>query len=325
MVQPPRRTSVCWLIEAFVFCACDQVPPPVTPEPQPQAEPAATRFLPQEVPTSRKVPWPSQIEQQWAPVVMSKPVVMAPGLRCVTYRTLPFVDVLRNTLIEDACLEIPSNTTVSIQSGVTLAIVATNGFRLGRNVTFSANGTRGHRGDRADFESIRYTPNSDAEINATCVDNGNLCACPTNDSNAAIRGHTGANGSPGAFVRLLVGEFTSGSQLKGLTIDVSGGDGGPPGESGKRDCLRGTTRCSSTVCSDGAKRGARGSDGHVTVSFVGTMPALLLQTLRGATTPSNAITVIPLSSAVALRSEVEALNEDAFNRYWDRQSGQEMY
>ncbi len=251
---------------------------------------------------------------------------MAPGQRCVTFRTLPFLEFQHNTLVQDACLEIPSNTTIVVQSGTTLGIVATNGLRLGRNVKFSAKGAQGRRGERADFESITFTPKSDVEINAACVNNGNSCKCPLGDSNAAaIRGHAGEVGSPGGFVKLVVGDLVSGAQLKGLAFDVTGGIGGPPGESGQQDCRRGEIRCTSVSCSDGASNGVHGADGSVTIAVGGKIPAVLLHTLNASAMPDSAITVIAVPSKEALQAQVVTLNEEAFNLGWDRRAGQDGY
>ena len=326
MLQTLRSSTICWVIGTVISSACERVPPPVAPEPPRTVAPVAPLLAQEPQPTSEKVAWLSQAESHWTSTVKSKPVTMAPGQRCVTFRTLPLLEFPRNTLIEDACLEIPSNTSIVVQGGVTLGIVATNGLRLGKNVTFGANGAQGRQGDRADFESITYTPNSDVEISAVCVDNGNRCTCPSGDANAAaIRGHTGGAGVPGGFVRLVSANLVSGTQLKGFAIDVTGGIGGPPGESGRRNCQRGTIRCASIGCSVGASKGAQGADGRVTIALGGALPTLLFRSLIGSTTPTNALTVVQLPSRTALETEVEKLNEEAFNAAWDRRAGQDGY
>src|SRR6185369_12517533 len=101
-----------------------------------------------------------------------------------------------STLIRDACIEIPNDTTVAVREGATLAIVATNGLLVGRNVTFAAKGTGGLRGDRAEFASVSWNPSTDAEIRAVCTDHGNQCPCPSDESSlASIRGHAGHAGT----------------------------------------------------------------------------------------------------------------------------------
>ena len=326
MQQELRRARFCGSMVALVLHACSQAAPPLAPTQPPQAAPAAivkARELP---PVSTMVPWLSQANTRASVIISGKAVAMVSGQRCVTYRTLPFLDFQHDTLIRDACLEILNNTTIAIRGGTTLGIIATHGMRIGKNVRISANGTQGRQGNRADFKSITYAPGSDAEINAACVDSGNHCTCPVGDSNAlAIRGHAGEGGSPGGFVRLVANNLVSASQLKGLAIDVSGGIGGPPGESGKRDCTRGAILCSSNICSDGASNGIRGADGLVTIAVGVKITELLLSKVRAATVPSGAITVVPIQSKNALESEVELLSEAAFNGGWDRRSGQEAY
>jgi|GEM_PF-2927624 len=317
----------CGLVGTVALGACDSLPPPASPTPAPAASHATIVAPKQERhPETERISWQSRALSRQMPSITGRPVSMAHGKRCTRFRTLPFLEFHRDTLIQDACLEIPTNTTIVIGAGTTLGIIATNGLRVGKNVRFTATGTQGRQGNRADFESIRYSPDSDAAISAVCVDNGNQCTCPVVGANAtAIRGHVGEAGSSGGFVTLVVSELTSDSQLRGLTIDVSGGRGGPPGESGRRECTRGTIRCESVTCTDGAENGAKGPDGHVTITVGSTVPVLLMRTLNGAPVPSGAITVTVVPSKAALHTAIRTLNDAAFKGGWDRRSGQEGY
>jgi hypothetical protein len=159
-----------------------------------------------------------------------------------------------------------------------------------------------------------------------CVDNGNRCRCPAGDSNTkGIRGHRGANGSAGGFLRLVLGDLVSPGRLAGLGIDVNGGRGGPPGESGRQDCRRGSIQCSSNTCSDGTSNGTQGADGSVYVALAGAKSEEQLRLLGSATVPSDAVTAIPIPSVAAMQTEVKALQDKAYLNGWDRRSGQDAY
>jgi hypothetical protein len=320
-----RHCGISPVICVSVALACEQSLPPVAPrQPTPSVAPAAI-VLPQPEPDlSANVPWQTQSALRMGVNIRGKPVIMAAGKRCVRFRTLPALEFLHDTLIQDACLEIPDNTTIVVPSGLSLGIVATNGMRLGKNIRFSAKGAQGHRGERADFGSITFSPRSDVEIQAACVDNGNRCSCPTDDSSAAaIRGHDGRSGAPGGFVSLVIGSLVSPGELTGLEIDVSGGRGGPPGESGRQDCRRGNIQCSSESCSDGAKSGQRGADGYAYVALGGTRAEKLLRIIGAATTPATAVTAIPIATNAVMEAEASALNDKAYQNDWDRLSGQD--
>lgn len=327
MVFPKLRANR-WscLCGTIILAACDKgAPPPAAPaQPLSLTTPslAITATKPTSSQATEKVPWSVAAESRFTATVIGRPIAMAAGQRCVKFRTLPFLQFQHNTLIQDACLEIPSNTTVVVQGGATLGIIATNGLRLGQNVRFSANGIQGRRGDRADFESIRYSPPSDSEISVACRDDGNQCSCPAGDANAAaILGHAGGAGSSGGRVIVAAARWVAGARAKGLVFDVSGGVGGPPGESGRWECKRGPFHCESGFCADGASRGPHGADGHVTVTVGASVQAPLVQLLNASTIPSAAITVNAAGSTSAFDAEAQALNEAAFNGGWDRRSG----
>jgi hypothetical protein len=312
------------LVGSVAFAACEIVMPSTAPAQPPIAAPAAIVASRQEQPTSKNVPWRSQAEPRLAAVISGKPVSMTFGQPCVKFRTLPQLEFRRDTLIKDACLEIPNDTTITVQSRTNLGIIATNGFKLGRNVRIIAKGTQGMRGERSDFESVTFTPKSDVEINATCVNDGNRCTCPGDDSNArAIRGHAGANGSGGGFLHLVLGALVSPSQLAGLGIDVNGGRGGPPGESGSRNCRRGNIQCSSNTCSEGTSNGSQGVDGSVYVALGGAKPDEFLRMLGAATMPLDKVTAIPIPSVAAMQAEIATLDDRAYLNDWDRRSGQD--
>jgi hypothetical protein len=246
---------------------------------------------------------------------------MEPGKPCVQFRTIPSARFYRDTLIQDACLEIPNDTTIVIEPGITLGIIATNALRIGKNVKFSAKGAQGARGERADFGVLRYTPPSDAEIRAACIDHGNSCRCPTAAANVtAILGHAGGPGTPGGNLQIIVSDLVARDKLRGLTIDVAGGRGGPPGESGRQDCKRGAIECSSNPCTDGTHPGAVGVDGQVVVAWSKGSSEALLRELLASCNPPDAVHIIPVSRE-GLPSEIQALNDVAYQNGWDRRSG----
>lgn len=326
MSEALRHCGVYLLIGTGAVIACHEIQPRSAPaQSATTIEPISVTSPQPEQLTSNNVPWLTQEAPRIGPTINGEPVAMAPGKHCLKFRTLPALEFHRNTLIRDACLEIPSNTTIILQSGLFLGIVATNGLRLGKNIKVSANGSQGMRGQRADFGSVNYTPNSDVEVQATCVDNGNRCSCPAGGSlsAASLRGHAGGSGTPGGFVSLVIGELVSSGELVGLDIDVGGGRGGPPGESGKQVCRRGEVQCSSQPCSDGVTNGSSGAHGHVYVALGGSNAAKLLRIVSAATMPSNAITTIPITSKEALQAEATALSDKAYQNDWDQRSGRD--
>ena len=122
---------------------------------------------------------------------------------------------------------------------------------------------------------------------------------------------------------LVIGALVSPGELSGLEIDVSGGRGGPPGESGRQDCKRGNIQCSSEICSDGTKSGQPGADGHVYVALGGAKSNKLLKAVGAATLPATAVTIVPIATSALLQTESRALNDLAYQNDWDRRSGQD--
>lgn len=311
------------LIGTTAPIACDRLPEPAAPARPPTL---AVELVPSTVQPSavNAVPWGSQPKSRTSASISGNPSIMAPGARCTTFRSLPGTEFYRSTLVQDACLEIPSNTTIVVQSGATLGIVATNGLRIGRNFRFDARGTQGMRGERADFGAIAFTPDSDAKIYAACVENGNRCKCPVGDSNAmAIRGHTGGAGSAGGGFIVVASDLVSSERLEGIDINVTGGRGGPAGESGRVDCRRGSVECSSESCTDGATSGAQGAFGKVYIALGGTNVQKQLGILGKSCVPAEAAAFVPITSEAALQTEVRTLNDTAYQNDWDRRSGQD--
>ena len=270
--------------------------------------------------------WASIAPPSEVAAVEGKPVLMARGAPCKAFRRLPTSPYLKDTLILDACIEIPSNTTVQVHDGVTLAIVATNGLLLGRNVVLSASGSGGRRGARAQFASIPFNPSTDAEIQALCVERGNQCACPDGGASLpAIRGQSGGGGSPGGSVRLIAGELISPSKLAGFGVDVSGGVGGPPGESGTQECARGSIRCSSPACAAGLSSGSPGLNGQVFVALGGSNGAASLQRMKAVVIPADPAVTSFVDLGASLTDRVSELNAEALQKGWQRRSGEEPY
>ena len=307
---------------ALSSAACDQSVPPEYPVAVATAPLATAEPAPKASGASwASVPPPSEVS-----AVEGKPVLMARGAQCKAFRRLPASPYLKDTLILDACLEIPSNTTVQVHDGVTLAIVATNGLLLGRNVVFSASGSGGRRGARAQFASIPFNSSTDAEIQTLCVERGNQCACPDGGpSLPAIRGQSGGSGSAGGSVRLIAGELISPSKLSGFGVDVSGGVGGPPGESGTQECTRGSIRCSSPACAAGLTSGSPGVNGQLFVALGGTNGADSMRRMKAVTTPADPASALFQDLGESLTERVTELNAEALQKGWQRRSGEEPY
>ncbi|HTA91329.1 MAG TPA: hypothetical protein VK745_17205 [Polyangiaceae bacterium] len=309
---------------AVSLSACDQTVPPEYPVavaqvPTPQA-------TPEPAPKASGAAWSSMPPSSEVVAVEGKPAVMALGAPCKTFRRLPASPYLKDTLIVDACLEIPSNTTVEVHDGVTLAIVATNGLLLGRNVVFSASGSGGRRGARAQFASIPFNPSTDAEIQALCVERGNQCACPNGGASLpSIRGQSGGGGSPGGSVRLIASELISPSKLSGFGVDVSGGAGGPQGESGTQECARGSIRRSSPACAAGLSSGSAGATGQLFVALGGSNGAASMQRMKAATVPADPSAAAFLDLGASLTDRISELNAEALQKGWQRRSGEEPY
>jgi hypothetical protein len=324
MHLPPRYFGSLFL--AVCSVSCEQALPA---EQSPPLVPTVTALLyPSLSPPASKVmgaPWRSNAPPSIVPELEGSPITMAVGAHCKTFRHLPSTHYTVSTLVRDACIEIPNDTTVAVREGATLAIVATNGLLVGRNVTFAAKGTGGLRGDRAEFASVSWSPRTDAEIRAVCTDHGNQCRCPSDESSlASIRGHAGHAGTAGGSLSLVVGELISPSKLSGFSIDVSGGPGGPPGDSGAEECVRGQLRCLSPACSAGILAGANGMDGEVFLSLGGTKSDVSMDRMRAATVPTG-VTRTAAADGITNFADGAALVDQAIHEGWERRSGTDEY
>jgi hypothetical protein len=260
----------------------------------------------------------------WIEERQGEPVIMKEGERCRSYRQLPTLRFTANTLIQDACLELPSETVVDVRDGVTLVIVATNGLRVGKNVAFNAKGTGGRRGARAPFASIRRDLPTAAELERVCVEHGNRCACPSPSDAGfdSIRGRAGEAGAAGGSLYVLAAELTSSGGLAGFSSDVSGGVGGPPGDSGTQVCVRGDARCTSPTCSADASFGKAGASGQVRLTLGGSSAAKSAAWIGEHTTPAGALTVVALDSSLAQRGT--ELDANAVQQGWQRRAGRTL-
>ncbi len=311
------------LVFALATPSCERARPAEAPAAPALVHPATP---PAPVADVSGVSWKTDARSAFVPEIQGAPVKMAGGEHCKTFRRLPTLRFTEDTLISDACLMIPDNTIIGVRDGVTLAIVATNGLSLGKNVIFDARGTRGRRGKRATFASIAFNPPTDREIQALCVDDGNRCACPTAEGSlAAIRGHTGENGSPGGKLLLVAAELLSPSKLSGFGIDVSGGSGGPPGESGINECARGSVRCASPACSAGVEFGATGTNGNAVVAIGGAMPAEATERIKAASVRPESTTLVFDAPAGTFPTKAAELDRRAVVEGWQRRAGADTY
>ncbi len=251
-------------------------------------------------------------------------LVLAAGERCKKYRSLPGLQFAKDTLVKDACIELPDNAVIAVMDGATLAIVATNGLRIGRNVVFRAKGHSGNRGARGRFATVAYTPATDREIQALCSNGADACACPSDEATLSVlRGQGGSNGSAGGSLRLLAAELVSPSNLTGFRVDVSGGDAGPPGESGVRECTRGSVSCASAACAGDVPIASAGADGRVVVSFSGEKGEAFADAVRAAVTPANVSS--ELARASTLVEQTATIDAEALQKGWQRRSGEDPY
>lgn len=263
-------------------------------------------------------PWSSTERSTRVDERQGEPLHMNPGERCTSYRLLPSLSYSVSTLIQDACLDIPSGTSVDVRGGATLVIVATNGLRVGTGVKLNARGASGRRGARAPFANVRRDIDSDAEIKALCVDRGNQCTCPAT-SLEAIQGRPGQAGSPGGSLQLVAGELTLLDKLNGFASDVSGGAGGPPGDSGTQECRRGELRCSSPACSAGEAFGAPGLAGTLVLAVAGSTNAAGLARSSARAVPAGALTVTEVGPSLLERGA--ELDREAMQKGWQRLAG----
>lgn len=263
-------------------------------------------------------PWSSGERSTRVEERQGDPVSMLPGERCTAYRRLPGSSYAVSTVIQDACLEIPSDTIVEVRDGATLVIVATNSLKIGKDVQLNARGAGGHRGRRSPFANVERQVDSEAEIRALCIEHGNRCTCPA-PLPEAIQGKSGEAGSPGGNVRIVAGQLLLTEKLNIFASDVSGGPGGPPGDSGTQECRRGEVRCSSPACSGGAVFGTPGPAGNLTVEIGSGMSATSIAQLKAHTTPASALIVADLGPSILERA-VE-LDREAMQKGWQRRAG----
>ncbi len=294
--------------------------PSAPPAPSANAVPSSTA-----APTPAGLPWAVAAPPARVPEFQGKPVTLRKGTACKVFRGLPSLTYASNTLIKDACLRIPNGTTIEVREGATLAIVATSELFIGKDVVFDAAGSRGRRGERAEFSTIRRAATTDAEIQALCVEQGNRCPCPTESGAlATIRGKAGTPGMPGGNLRLIAGALVSPSRLTGFRIDTSGGLGGPPGDSGTQQCVRGQLRCSSEVCSAGAPSAPAGPRGNVIFSMAGTAAAAARDRLEGALGTLQPEDAMVLGAAADLAASVTEMDAVAIQKGWVRRAGEEV-
>lgn len=118
---------------------------------------------------------------------------------------------------------------------------------------------------------------------------------------------------------MFAGELVLTSRLARVTSDVSGGPGGPPGDSGVQECVRGEIRCSSQPCSSGVGFGASGPPGRIVVGIAGSAGALLTEWMSAHTTPASALTVVDPGASLLKRAA--ELDDEAVQKGWQRRAG----
>jgi len=298
---------------------------PVVPA-APLAVNATQDPAPVAAPSARGVAWSASAQPQQVPEFQGTPLSLPPGARCATFRNLPSTTYSTNTLVKDACLRIPDGTTIEVRAGTTLVIVATTELYVGKNVVFDAKGSRGNRGERARFASISHAAASEVEIRELCVEHGNRCACPSDAASlSSIQGHAGADGTAGGVIRLIAGALVSPSRLTGFAIDVSGGFGGPPGDSGSQECSRGELRCSSAACAGGVLAGANGPRGGVFLAVGGALPGATVERLKASVGRADSDGSVALGSEANVSAHVAEVDTEAIQKGWQRHAGEVAY
>ena len=143
------------------------------------------------------------------------------------WKHLPAKSFTRNTLVDDACIDIPAGATVAVASGITLSIIARRGLRIGDNVTIDAHGATGPKGLPAGYNSVY--PNGKDNSASQC-----LCSADATEK-TKMNGKAGDAGKPGGFVH-LTGWAVNVSASPKISIKLEGGSQGPQGDCGVTDC-----------------------------------------------------------------------------------------
>ncbi len=215
--------------------------------------------------------------------VAAEPNLDAPvpdPITCKTFKKIPRA-LEHSTLFENQCLEIEDDTDLKLEGNPSLGltIIATSELRIGKNVKLNGHGMTGKAGeDRSNARSpYPHCP-------------GDKCLCPgPSDRPERLYGGRGEKGFTGAAVRIVARKITFTSKEPKFTIDVTGGEGGQPGGSGRQDC--GPEHChkQSDPCpGPDTKQGETGEPGSAFVVLGDAQGRPVLNYMRTAIKPSPA-------------------------------------
>jgi hypothetical protein len=203
------------------------------------------------------------------------------------FKKLPLTSFAKNSVVEDDCLEI-AGTTITLQQGVNLILIAHSQLKLNNGTKISAKGTVGGAGENSKTNAISWIPSKpdqDEKIHCACKDTN----CRDGWGHCSANGHSdltggrGKPGLPGGNVTIVAREIVLGGTVG---VDVSGGGGGPPGQSGHVDCKWNGLQCSSPAAGNGGT-GDPGLAGLANYKAGTTTAAASLSTLKAATTPTS--------------------------------------
>lgn len=163
-----------------------------------------------------------------------------PSQPCATFKKLPMTTFSKDTVVEDDCLEVPPSTKIRVEQGVHLIIIARKQLQLGNSATLDAmGGTPTQKGPDAPITETVWKPSGgDEGEQVACVCRGTHCRpgwggpCRASED-PGLRGRKGLPGLAGGDVRIVARELIVGN---GVVVNISGGSGGPPGNSGRTRC-----------------------------------------------------------------------------------------
>lgn len=192
---------------------------------------------------------------------------------CTSWWKLSTRTAAQNLRVDHDCIEILSNTTLTIENGATLMIIASRGLIVGKNVRIVANGRSGEKGPksrsthtRAGFDNF----------------NGN-CRCVANADFPELRGGRGGPGGNGGTVQILARNATIAPDF---ALSVAGGTPGPEGDGGTVGCYDkgGSGRESASNVCPGGGPGSPGKIGVVDLWPSGAGSELALAAMSKAVT-----------------------------------------
>ena len=167
--------------------------------------------------------------------------VAAPSCAASEFRGIP-KKVSTSTVVDSECLEILGRDPVTVQPGASLIVIARRELKIDEGAFIGASGAQGAKGDAAkESEDLWVAQDPDRGEKIACTCQGRSCksgwqpVCGVS-GNAAIRGGKGKTGSSAGNVRIVAYRIVGANNLK---IDLSGGPGGLPGESGTTHCTEG--------------------------------------------------------------------------------------